>query len=290
MKGVILAGGNGTRLSPITETINKHLLPLYDKPLIYYPLCNLLLAGCNEILVISSQESLILLEEQIGNGNRFGVSIAYQVQENPDGIPSAIQLAKTFADGEGIWVSLGDNFIFGSRVNEIYEKVNNSEKATIFIKHVGNISGLGSAKVSDGKIQNLKEKPNSNKPGWAVTGLYKFPYTIFELIPTIQPSERNETEIIDIVNMFLTNKNLDFQIFGRGVTWVDCGTVENLKLANDFVQNYQKINNTLICSPEEIACNLNLISKEEVLSNIKNFNNSDYYLNLKKAIDYLFLI
>ena len=285
MKGVILAGGNGTRLSPITETINKHLLPVYDKPLIYYPLSNLLLTGCDEILVVSSKESLILLKNHLVNGERFGVSISYQAQESPDGIPSAIYLAKSFADGEDIWVSLGDNFIFGSRIKELYEKVNNSNKATIFIKHVGNISGLGSAKVGDGKIQNLKEKLKSSKPGWAVTGLYKFPNTVFELIPTIKPSERNETEIIDILNMFLLSKNLDFQIFGRGVTWIDCGTVEDLKLANDFVHNYQKINNTLICSPEEISCNLNLISKESVLSNTKYISNSDYYINLKNAID-----
>jgi len=285
MKGIILAGGNGTRLSPITETINKHLLPVYDKPLIYYPLSNLLLTGCDEILVVSSPDSLILLEKQLGNGDRFGIRISYQSQNNPDGIPSAIYLAKLFADGEDVWVSLGDNFIFGSRIKELYEKVNNSNKATIFIKHVGNIYGFGSAEVSDGRIKNLEEKPKNNKPGWAVTGLYKFPNSIFDLIPTIQPSERNETEIIDIVNMFLLSKKLDFKIFGRGVTWIDCGTVEDLKLANDFVHNYQKINNTLICSPEEIAYNLNLISREEVLSNRKYISNSDYYLNLKNTID-----
>ena len=285
MKGVILAGGNGTRLSPITETINKHLLPVYDKPLIYYPLSNLLLTGCDEILVVSNKESLILLEEQLGNGEKFGVSISYQAQESPDGIPSAIYLAKSFADGEDIWVSLGDNFIFGSRIKELYEEVNNSSKATIFIKHVGNIYGFGSAEISDGKIKNLEEKPKSNKSGWAVTGLYKLPNAIFDLIPTIKPSKRKETEIIDILNLFLLSKNLDFQIFGRGVTWVDCGTVEDLKLANDFVHNYQKINNTLICSPEEIAYNLNLISKEKVLSNFKHTSNSDYYLNLTNVLD-----
>ncbi len=285
MKGVILAGGTGSRLFPITETINKHLLPVYDKPLIYYPLSNLILAGCKEILIISSPKSLGELKNQLGDGSRFGISLSYVEQSSPEGIPSAIYLAKSFSENEDIWVSLGDNLIFGSRIKELYEDVNSSKKATIFIKHVGSIYGFGSAKIEKEKITHLEEKPKTKSSGWAVTGLYKFPNSVFELIPTIHPSERNETEIIDLINKFLVHKNLDYKIFGRGVTWVDCGTVDDLKLADSFVHNYQKINNTLICSPEEISYNLKLIEGEKILSDIKDNKNSDYYLNLKKVIE-----
>lgn len=285
MKGAILAGGTGSRLYPITKTVNKHLLPVYDKPLIYYPLSNLLLTGCKEILIISNPEYLNDLESLLGNGNNYGVKLYYQEQLKPEGIPSAVNLAKKFANGEDIWVSLGDNFIFGSRLQEIYEEVNQSNKATLFIKYVGNIKGFGSAYLKDKKIVNLEEKPNSSLPGWAVTGLYKFPNSVFDYIPQIQPSARNETEIIDLLSLYLKSDNLDFKVFGRGVTWVDCGTVDDLKLADNYVNNYQKINNTLICSPEEIALNLKLISDSEFLKNINKFKNSDYYQNLKNTIE-----
>ena len=285
MKGAILAGGTGSRLYPITKTVNKHLLPVYDKPLIYYPLSNLLLTGCKEILIISNPEYLNDLESLLGNGNNYGVKLYYQEQLKPEGIPSAVNLAKKYANGEDIWVSLGDNFIFGSRLQEIYEEVNQSNKATLFIKYVGNIKGFGSAYLKDKKIVNLEEKPNSSLPGWAVTGLYKFPNSVFDYIPQIQPSARNETEIIDLLSLYLKSDNLDFKIFGRGVTWVDCGTVDDLKLADNYVNNYQKINNTLICSPEEIALNLKLISESEFLKNINKFKNSDYYQNLKNTIE-----
>ena len=285
MKGVILAGGTGSRLYTVTKTVNKHLLPVYDKPLIYYPLSNLLLTGCKEILIISNPEYLNDLEILLGNGNNYGVKLHYQEQLKPEGIPSAVNLAKKFSNGEDIWVSLGDNFIFGSRLQEIYEEVNQSNKATLFIKHVGNIKGFGSACIKDKKIVNLEEKPNSSAPGWAVTGLYKFPNSVFDYIPQIKPSARNETEIVDLLSIYLKSDNLDYKIFGRGVTWVDCGTVDDLKLADNYVNNYQKINNTLICSPEEIALNLKLISKSEFLKNINKFKNSDYFKNLKNTIE-----
>ena len=252
MKGVILAGGTGSRLFPITEQLNKHLLPVYDKPLIYYPISNLLLAGCKEILIISSPESIVEIENLLGNGKSFGLDISYKEQLSPDGIPSAIHLAKEFAAGESIWVSLGDNLIFGSRINELYNSVNLLENATIFIKHVGNIKGFGAAKLSENKILSLEEKPKIDSSGWAVTGLYKFPNSIFDKIPNLKTSKRGETEVIDLINIYLSENQLDYKIFGRGVTWVDCGTVDDLKLADNFVYNYQKINNTLICSPEEI--------------------------------------
>ena len=285
MKGVILAGGTGSRLFPITENINKHLLPVYDKPLIYYPISNLLLAGCKEILIISSPNSILEMEKLLNDGRNFGIDISYKEQLKPDGIPSAINLAKEFAAGESIWISLGDNLIFGSRINELYNSVNLSKNATIFIKHVGKIQGFGAAKLSDNKIISLEEKPKIESSGWAVTGLYKFPNSIFDKIPNLKPSKRGETEVIDLIKLYLSEDKLDYKIFGRGVTWVDCGTVDDLKLADNFVYNYQKINSTLICSPEEISYNLNLINKEIILENISKKINSDYYFNLKKAIE-----
>ena len=285
MKGVILAGGTGSRLYPITKTVNKHLLPVYDKPLIYYPLSNLLLTGCKEIIIISNPEYLDDLESLLGNGKNYGVKLYYQEQPKPEGIPSAISLAKKFSNGEDIWVSLGDNFIFGSRLQEIYEDVNQSNKATLFIKYVGNINGFGSADLVNKKIVDLKEKPNSTLPGWAVTGLYKFPNSVFDFIKQIKPSSRNETEVIDLLSLYLKSDNLDYKIFGRGVTWVDCGTVDDLKLADNYVNNYQKINNTLICSPEEIAFNLKLISESNLLKNMNKFKNSEYFKKLKNTIE-----
>ena len=160
MKGVVLAGGTGSRLYPITKTVNKHLLPVYDKPLIYYPLSNLLLTGCKEILIISNPEYLNDLESLLGNGDNYGVKLHYQEQQKPEGIPSALNLAKEFSDKEDIWVSLGDNFIFGSRLQEIYDEVNQSNKATIFIKHVGNIKGFGSAHIKEKKLCNWRKNRN----------------------------------------------------------------------------------------------------------------------------------
>ncbi len=284
MKGVILAGGSGTRLYPLTKVTNKHLLPIYDKPLIYYPLSNLLLAGCNEILIISNPDKLHNFENLFETGERFGIKIYYKEQKNPEGIPSAIKLSEDFVDGEDIWVSLGDNLIFGSRVTDLYELANKSSNPTVFLKHVGNIEGFGSAEIIDGKVTNLIEKPKKTNPGWAITGLYKFPNSIYKEIPSLKASKRNETEIVDLLNLYLEREELSHQIFGRGVTWIDCGTNIDLNRAENFVFNYQTINNTLICSPEEIALNLSLVTKEEYLDSIRFYENSDYSENLKRVL------
>ena len=285
MKGVILAGGKGTRLLPTTASTNKHLLPLFDKPLIFYPFSNLLLAGCDEILIISNPNNLSLFENLFGDGSRFGIKVAYQKQENPEGIPSAVYLAKNFVNGEDFWLTLGDNLIFGSRVSELYEKATKSKNSTIFLKFVGDVSGLGSAKIINNKIEKLVEKPNIKSSGWAVTGLYKFQNSVFENISSLKPSERNETEIIDLIEIYRNNNKLDYQILGRGVTWIDCGTNEDLIRAGNLIHNYQTINNTMICSPEEIALNLKLIDLKKFKVSIDVYKNSDYGKKLELILN-----
>lgn len=285
MKGVVLAGGRGTRLYPTTISTNKHLLPVYDKPLIYYPISNLLLAGCKEILIISNPENIEFFENLFGNGERFGIEIKFKKQEKPDGIPSALHLAKKFTNGDDFWLTLGDNLIFGSRINELYNKASLSNNATVFLKFVGDTTGLGVAKLEKDKITQLVEKPKINTSGWAVTGLYKFPNNVFDYITSLKPSERNETEIIDLLNLFKKSGNLDYQILGRGVTWIDCGTNEDLIRAGNLIHNYQIINNTLICSPEEIALNLNLINLSRFKQSIKFYKNSDYGKKLEQILN-----
>ncbi len=285
MKGVILAGGMGTRLYPTTISTNKHLLPLYDKPLIYYPLSNLLLAGCTEILIISNPENIDLFENLIGNGERFGIEIKYKKQNKPDGIPSALNLAKKFTNGDDFWLTLGDNLIFGSRINEKYKNASDSNNATVFLKFVGDTTGLGVAKLEKDKITELVEKPKINSSGWVVTGLYRFPNNVFDFIDSLKPSKRNETEIIDLLNIYKESDNLDYQILGRGVTWIDCGTNEDLIRAGNLIHNYQIINNTLICSPEEIALNLNLINISKFKQSIKFYKNSDYGRKLEQILN-----
>ena len=260
MKGVILAGGKGTRLYPSTVSTNKHLLPLFDKPLIYYPLSNLLLAGCKEVLIISNPSNIPFFEKLLGNGSRFGIEINYEEQEEPNGIPSALYLAKKFANGKDFWLTLGDNLIFGSRINELYSETNEAKNTTVFLKFVGDVSGLGTAELKNNSIEKLIEKPQNSSSGWAITGLYKFPNNVFDYISSLKPSHRNETEIVDLLEVYKNNDNLDYKILGRGVTWIDCGTNEDLIRAGNLIHNYQIINNTLICSPEEIALNLNLIN------------------------------
>lgn len=284
MKGVILAGGKGTRLYPSTVSTNKHLLPLFDKPLIYYPLSNLLLAGCKEVLIISNPSNIPFFEKLLGNGSRFGIEINYEEQEEPNGIPSALYLAKKFADGKDFWLTLGDNLIFGSRINELYSETNEAKNATVFLKFVGDVSGLGTAELKNNSIEKLVEKPQSSSSGWAITGLYKFPNNVFDYISSLKPSHRNETEIVDLLEIYKNNNNLDYKILGRGVTWIDCGTNEDLIRAGNLIHNYQIINNTLICSPEEIALNLKLINLKIFQDSIKFYKNSDYGKKLEQII------
>jgi glucose-1-phosphate thymidylyltransferase len=285
MKGIILAGGSGSRLRPATNSINKHILPIYDKPMIYYSLSNLLLTGCREILIVSTEQGIKQISEILGGGDQLGISIEYIKQSSPDGIPSAINECKPYLNEDDFWVNLGDNFIFGSRIKELYSESNLSKNCSIFLKEVGDIWGLGEAIVKNNSIENLIEKPNKNSKGYAITGLYKFNYKFFEYFQKIKISQRGETEIVDILKQYLLNEELEYSLFGRGVSWIDAGTNDDLLKVSNFVQNFQEINSTLICSPEEISFNLKYITKEDVLKNLNKYvKNSEYTEILTKLI------
>ncbi len=285
MTGIILAGGSGSRLRPSTNSINKHILPIYDKPMIYYSLSNLLLTGCKKILIVSTEQGISQISEILGDGHMLGVEIKYIHQNTPEGIPSAINECKSYLNNENFWVMLGDNFIFGSRIQELYHKSNLSNTCSVFLKEVGDIGSLGEAVINNEKIENFIEKPNKTSKGYAVTGLYKFNFKFFEYFQNIEKSNRGETEIVDILNQYLKNNELDYSLFGRGVSWIDAGTNEDLLKVSNFVKNFQEMNSTLICSPEEISFNLKYITKKDVLSNLnKYFQNSQYSEALNKLI------
>lgn len=285
MIGIILAGGSGTRLRPTTNSINKHILPIYDKPMIYYSLSNLLLTGCRKILIVSTEQGVKQISEILGVGETLGINIEYIKQSSPEGIPSAINECKPYLNKENFWVNLGDNFIFGSRIKELYSVSNLSNNCSIFLKEVSNIWGLGEAILKNSRIENFFEKPNKKSKGYAITGLYKFNHNFFEYFQKIKKSERGETEIVDILRQYLLNDELEYSLFGRGVSWVDAGTNDDLLKVSNFVRNFQEINSTLICSPEEISFNLKYISKEDVLKNLnKYFKNSEYSEILTKLI------
>ena len=285
MQGVILAGGFGTRLAPTTIAVNKHLLTIYDKPMIFYSLSNLLLAGCTEILVVSTDDGCNNIPKVLGNGDHLGIKIDYIVQDSPKGIPSAINECKEHINNDEFWVTLGDNFIFGSRIDEIFKKANNDKSSSIFIKEVGNINGLGEATIKSNRITNFEEKPNRDTKGYAVTGLYKFDKRFFEYFKTIKPSKREETEIIDILSQYNKVDNLNYHLFGRGVSWVDAGTNDQLLLVSNFVKNLQTLNRSLVCSPEQIALNLGYINSDKILKYIDlKYSNSEYGESLREFI------
>lgn len=283
MIGIILAGGIGSRLSPMTLAINKHLLPIYDKPMIYYPLSNLMLAGCKKILIVSTTSGIKQISNLLKDGNHLGIEIEYVLQEDSDGIPSAINKCQEKVKNNEFWVTLGDNFIFGSRIQEFYSTANKSNNCSIFIKKVGNIKSLGEAVIKSDKVHQLIEKPNKDTEGFAVTGLYKFNEKFFNYFQKITKSKRGETEILDILDFYLKDEDLSHYIFGRGVSWIDAGTNRDLIRVSGFVKDLQDMNSALICSPEELAITLGLTSTSKIQKYVNsNIKNTDYG---KKLLD-----
>lgn len=277
MKGLILAGGNGTRLAPTTKVINKHLLPIYDKPMIYYSLSNLMVAGCEEIIVLSTPNGVEQIKSILNNGSNLGIKIEYIIQETATGIPSAIYECAKLLESDEFWVNLGDNFIFGSLIQNIYEKASKDKNCCVFLKEVSDVSELGCAVFSENKLVGFQEKPKVKSKGFAVTGLYKFNNKFFEYYKNLKISDRGETEIVDILTQYLKENYLTYYTFGRGVSWIDAGTINDLIKISNFVHTFQEINSNLICSPEEIAFNRNLISKESLLNTVqKNYPNTEY--------------
>jgi len=285
MKGIILAGGSGTRLYPLTLATSKQMLPVYDKPMIYYPLATLMLAGIRDILIISTPADLPNFERLLGDGSKMGVNLTYKVQPSPDGLAQAFTLGEEFIDGEPCAMILGDNIFYGHGfVGSLRESVKNAEagRATVFGYYVNDPERFGVVEFDDDwHALSIEEKPEHPKSNYAVTGLYFYPAGVSEKAKTIQPSARGELEITSLNELYLNENNLDVQVLGRGFAWLDTGTMDSLADASDFVRVIQKRQGVEVSAPEEIAYKNGWISKQELLESATKYGKSTYGQNLK---------
>ncbi len=269
MKGIILAGGSGTRLYPLTMVTSKQLLPVYDKPMIYYPLSILMLAGIKDILIISTPEDTPRMEALLGNGSHFGLHLKYKVQPSPDGLAQAFLLGEEFIGDDACCMILGDNVLYGNGLKgNLRDAVKNAEagKATVFGYYVTDPERLGVVEFDKtGKAISIEEKPKAPKSNYAVIGLYFYPSGVSKKAHQVKPSARGELEITTLNNMYLEDGNLNVITFGRGLTWLDAGTHESLAEATSFVKTVEEHQGLMISCPEEIAFNNGWITKEKLL-------------------------
>lgn len=294
MKGIILAGGAGTRLYPLTMVTSKQLLPVYDKPMIYYPLSTLMLAGIKDILIISTPEDTPRFEHLLGNGSQFGVSLSYCVQPSPDGLAQAFILGESFIGSDACAMVLGDNIFYGNGFGKIlHEALENAEKnkrATVFGYYVKDPERFGVVAFdNNGKATSIEEKPEHPKSNFAVTGLYFYPAGVSAYAKKVKPSARGELEITTLNEMYLKEDLLDVQLLGRGFAWLDTGTMDSLVEAAEFVQMIEKRQGVKISAPEEIAFYHGWISKEKLLESAKRYGKSPYGQHLKNVADGKFI-
>ena len=280
MKGIILAGGSGTRLYPLTLVTSKQLLPIYDKPMIYYPLSILMLAGIKDILIISTPEDTPRMESLLGNGNHFGVNLSYKVQPSPDGLAQAFLLGEEFIGDDSCCMILGDNLLYGNGLKgNLRNAVKNAEKgiATVFGYYVNDPERFGVVEFdSNYKAISIEEKPKNPKSNYAVIGLYFYPKGVSKMAHQVKPSARGELEITTLNNMYLEKNNLNVITFGRGLTWLDAGTHESLAEATSFVKMIEEHQGLMISCPEEIAFNNGWITKEKLLEIAKPMEKNQY--------------
>jgi len=281
MKGIILAGGSGTRLYPITKGVSKQLIPIYDKPMIYYPLSVLMLAGITEILIISTPNDLPRFKDLFGSGENLGLKFSYIEQPSPDGLAQAFILGEEFIGDDDVCLVLGDNIFYGHGLTELLSKsvknVKKENKATIFGYYVKDPERYGVAEFStNGEVISIEEKPKKPKSNYAVIGLYFYPNSVIEIAKNVKPSHRGELEITSINQEYLKQSNLKVELMGRGYAWLDTGTHESLLEASQFIQTIEKRQSLKVACLEEIAFEKGYISKEELLSLAEPLKKNQY--------------
>ncbi len=287
MKGIILAGGAGTRLYPLTMVTSKQLLPVYDKPMIYYPLSTLMLAGIKDILIISTPQDTPRFQDLLGDGKEYGVKLSYAVQESPDGLAQAFIIGEEFIAGDSCAMVLGDNIFYGNGFASILkEAAQNADngKATVFGYHVEDPERFGIVEFDkDGKVISVEEKPSQPKSNYAITGLYFYPQGVSSMAKEVKPSQRGELEITTLNEMYLHKEELNVKLLGRGFAWLDTGTMDSLVEAASFVQMVEKRQGVKISAPEEIAYRNGWITKEELIESATKYGKSPYGIHLLKV-------
>ena len=290
MKGIILAGGAGTRLYPLTMVTSKQLLPVYDKPMIFYPLAVLMLAGIRDILIISTPEDTPRFENLLRDGTDFGLNISYVVQPSPDGLAQAFILGEEFIGNDACAMVLGDNIFYGNGFGKILKKAvqdaEENNRATVFGYYVNDPERFGVVSFDENqRVISIEEKPEQPKSNYAVTGLYFYPSGVSEMAKTVKPSARGELEITSLNSMYLEEGRLDVQLLGRGFAWLDTGTVDSLVDAADFVRMVENRQSIKISAPEEIAFRNEWISKEKLLESAARYGKSPYGKHLKAVAE-----
>ena len=281
-KGIVLAGGTGSRLNPLTKAVNKQLLPIHDKPMIFYPLSVLMLANIRNILMIVNPGQINNFQNLLGDGSRFGIKISFVTQDKPRGLPDAFNLGKKFIANDNVALILGDNFFYGQSLTKKLEKSSTfNSGCNIFLKDVNQPQNFGIAKIKNNKIEKIIEKPKQFISRSAITGLYFFDNNVTKFTENLRPSKRSELEITDLINIYKKRNKLKFELIGRGAIWSDAGQIEDLANVSNYVRSIEKVQGIKIACLEEIALSKKWITKKKILNNLKFYGNNEYSNYLK---------